>query len=784
MTRRAIAGIALVLSLGVAVDANAGGGRGRLAGAAALTSVVVMPDGNFVQVSLRGNGPLPAVTPARTTEGAPRLFVDLPGVVMGDLPARINGAGPVARIRVAQNSIDPPVTRVVFDLTGDVTFGVAPAGPATNDITIAIAPAAPASPLAAVARPPAPAVPAPAPKPVIPTPTVAAVAAPTAPAATSASVPAPAAVRVPPPPPGTATPVPPQIPRAAATVVAPLRPAQVSTPQPAPAARPAATTPVAPVVPQAPTSPRTAAVPTPVAPQPAPASRLSATPPSSAASTRAVPMSSTGKAPVAPASASAPTPAATTPTSNATTSAPASPASPTATTPTATTGTTTASTSGTTMAVQTTPTAPRPIGGFGMGRTAHPQGRVAIYTSGAHASQPSGYTTSYGDIMTAVSYSFLDRTSDGFEYGLDMRHTAYTIEGRQPRVSIYNGFIGARLADGHASVRAGHLWLDDLGGLGALAGAQVEARSSSEVPTSGVGRWRGGLFGGLDPNVYRFGYGDGVRKLGAYGVLEGGRGRRHVAAYINVHNGDLTERSVLSFANFLPVGPFFAYQVAEYDLSPVAGGLGHDGLNYFFTNMRYTVGRRLELQGTVSRGRSVDARGLSDDIQAGRPVSQQAIDGLLYQSYGGRVTAEVLPRVRIYGGYSRDKNNRDDAPTGRWLSGGYATNVFGSGLDLTASDSRISRSSGTYHSMYLSAGRQLGQRIYATTEFSTALSLVRFVRGDGFVVESKPSTKRFGGNASVQTWHATSLYVSVEHTSDNDGYREWRALTGVTFRLR
>ena len=35
--------------------------------------------------------------------------------------------------------------------------------------------------------------------------------------------------------------------------------------------------------------------------------------------------------------------------------------------------------------------------------------------------------------MTAVSYSFLDRTNDGVEYGLDMRHTAYTVEGRQPR---------------------------------------------------------------------------------------------------------------------------------------------------------------------------------------------------------------------------------------------------------------------------------------------------------------------------------------------------------------
>ena len=61
---------------------------------------------------------------------------------------------------------------------------------------------------------------------------------------------------------------------------------------------------------------------------------------------------------------------------------------------------------------------------------------------------------------------------------------------------------------------------------------------------------------------------------------------------------------------------------------------------------------------------------------------------------------------------------------------------------------------------------------------------MRFVRGDGIVVESRPSTKRFGGNATVQTWKQTSLFLSLERTLDNDDYREWRALTGVTFRLR
>lgn len=417
------------------------------------------------------------------------------------------------------------------------------------------------------------------------------------------------------------------------------------------------------------------------------------------------------------------------------------------------------------------------------GAAPRPSGRISVFASGSRSNATGGDTTSYGDLMTAVSYSFLDRANDGVEYGLDMRHTAYTVTGRDPRVSVYNGFVGARLANGHAYVRGGHLWLDDLGALGAVAGAQVEARTGP-IPTSGLGRWRAGAFAGLDPDVYRFGYGEGVRKAGGYVVLEGNRGRRHVSGYVNVHNGTMTERSVLSVANFVPAGPFYLYQAAEYDLAPIAGGRGHDGLTYFFANARAVVTPRLELMGTVSRGRSVDARGLSDDIQAGRPVTQQSLDGLRYESVGGRVTAEVLTRVRVYAGYSRDKNNRDDAPTGRWLAGGFAGNVLGSGMDLTFSNSRLARPTGSYHSTFVSAGRDLGARVYATAEFSTALSQVRFERSDGLVVETRPSTRRFGGNATVQISRSFSSFVTVERTIDGDDYREWRALAGLTFRIR
>lgn len=668
-----------------ATSAEAGGRRARQLAVAQLARVEVIADGAYVHVSLHGTSTLPIVRPMRTAEGPPRLFIDLPGVVPGDVPPRLAGAGPVSRVRVAQHAIDPPVTRIVFDLTSDVSFGVAPDGAPATDVTIAVAAATPAPPRAAA--PPSPAL----------------------------------------------------------------------VPPPAPGRRPAGS--AGPVVRQRIQTPTSGGGSATVAPQPPPVF----TQPADLAQPPATGIAPAASAPVPPAAA-APPPG----------QAPASGVA-------MATGTV-ATTSG--AGTQTAPPAPRPSSGFGMGgRVPRPTGRLAVYASGASATSAGGASTSYGDIMTAVSYSFLDRDTDGVEYGIDLRHSAYTIEGRDPRVSVYTGFVGARLAGGHAFVRAGHLWIDDLGGLGSVAGAQLEARSG-EVPTSGLGRWRGGLFGGLDPNLYTYGYGEGVRKMGGYAVLEGTRGRRHVAGYVNVHNGALTERSVLSVANFVPAGPFYIYQVAEYDLAPVAGGRGHDGLTYLFGTARWVAHPRLELQGTVSRGRSVDARGLSDDIQAGRPVTQQSVDGLLYESLGGRVTAEVLPRVRAYVGYSRDKNNRDDVATARWTAGGFASNVLGSGVDLTVSDSRMTRSTGSFHSTFVSAGRELGSRVYTTAEFSTALSQVRFVRGDGLLVETRPSTKRFGGNAAVQLWRSMSGYLSVERTLDGDDYREWRALTGLTLRLR
>ena len=48
----------------------------------------------------------------------------------------------------------------------------------------------------------------------------------------------------------------------------------------------------------------------------------------------------------------------------------------------------------------------------------------------------------------------------------------------------------------------------------------------------------------------------------------------------------MTERSVVSLLNFVPIGQsFFLYQASQYDLSGSAGN-GKGRLTYFLTNVR------------------------------------------------------------------------------------------------------------------------------------------------------------------------------------------------------
>jgi len=415
--------------------------------------------------------------------------------------------------------------------------------------------------------------------------------------------------------------------------------------------------------------------------------------------------------------------------------------------------------------------------------SSRPYGRIAFYTTSSRY-QVDGLPapTTMSEFITTVTFRSPDDTTDGLDYGLDLRHAGYAAEERSPRVSVYDGWVGGRFRDGSVRARVGQMWLNDLGALGSVAGGFVELRRASD-PDAGTGL-RVGVFGGLEPRVYEFGYAPNVRKMGGYVAYDGKGARRHVVGYVNIRNQNLTERSVLSFTNYVPVrGKFFLYQAAEYDLTG-PGGMGQGGLTYFFANARVRATDRVELQGIYNRGRSIDTRGIVEAQLSGRPVTTTSIDGLLYESAGGRVYVEVVRGVRLQAGYSRDKTNRDDAASNRVNFGVYITNLAGSGFDITATDSIINRPSGRYDSIYVSAGHDAGRRVYLSGDFSTALSVIRATgQVDPIRVDLRPRLNRVSGSAVVTVGRTTSLLFTAERTWDQT-MSEFRVLAGVTYRLR
>ena len=60
---------------------------------------------------------------------------------------------------------------------------------------------------------------------------------------------------------------------------------------------------------------------------------------------------------------------------------------------------------------------------------------------------------------------------------------------------------------------------------------------------------------------------------------------------------------------------------------------------------------------------------------------------------------------------------------------------------------------------------------------------MRFVRGDGVVIEQRPETRRFGGSGVMTLTRTLTLHVSAEQTLDADA-DELRVTTGLTVRLR
>lgn len=412
-----------------------------------------------------------------------------------------------------------------------------------------------------------------------------------------------------------------------------------------------------------------------------------------------------------------------------------------------------------------------------------PNGYVSVHVDAVNVSVPEGASRSNVQVSTAFRlHSPEEMEGAGVDFGIDARYASALQSDRPKRVSVYDAYVGVRFGTSlQTRVRVGHLWLPDLGTTGALAGGLVEI---GQPRTKAGLRVRGGVFAGLEPKIWETGYAPDVRKMGAYAALESGHLRRHVVGYTRVSQGPMTERSVLSVTNYVPAGSrVFVYQAAEYDLAGPADGAGAAGLSYFLANVRGTVTPRVELSGTFNRGRALDARTLTNDLLHGRAVSARVADGLRYESRGGRVTVEVVRGARVYASYAQDRTNRDDALTGRVTVGGYASNLLRSGFDVAASDAVIDRPGGSYHSRYVSAGHALGRSIYVSADYSTSLSVVQYLRGDGLVIESRPWSRRVSASGTAILTRQLSLLCTVDYTMDGTA-DEVRVLTGLSYRVR
>jgi hypothetical protein len=408
-------------------------------------------------------------------------------------------------------------------------------------------------------------------------------------------------------------------------------------------------------------------------------------------------------------------------------------------------------------------------------------GRIALFGNGSSTTQDSGGQSTLNELIANITFESATGDNVNYEYRADIRMAGYQGSGdRTRRVSIYDAYAGVRLANGTVGIRAGQMWLNDLGGLGAIGGGMVEFRQPKR---SRGGRWRAALFGGLEPRILDTGYESHIFKVGGLVAYDGAGMRRHVLGFVHVRDNGMTERSVFTMTNFLPIDKrLFVYQAAEYDLGgPGIAGMG--SLTYFFTNARYAPSDRIEFQGTFHRGRSIDSRSIVRDQLDGRPVDPKALDGLRFESVTGRVTVSLGHRVRLFGGYGQDRNNRDDAVSGRITYGLFATNVLRTGLDLTASDSKIDRgTSGSYDSWYVSLGRSLGGRVYMTGDYSSSLSVFHFTSSSGFLIDTRPRSRRLSVSGIINSTRSTSLLITAERVFD-DTATQTRILSGLTYRF-
>ena len=409
-------------------------------------------------------------------------------------------------------------------------------------------------------------------------------------------------------------------------------------------------------------------------------------------------------------------------------------------------------------------------------------GRVSLFAQAAQRSQSGGENNLFTELVGTLMFRSSVGENGGFEYEVDSRFAGYpSTEGRRQRVSIYDAHVGWWSKGRIFGFRAGQVWLDELGALGSLGGVVAEARPFQKLPL-GIGEMRVGGFWGLEPKIMEAGYVSNVNKFGGYLTIEGAAARRHVLGYVNIRNQGLTERSVLVFSNYIPIKrEFYLYQAMEYDLQGPAGQ-GQGRLTYFFANARYSPLRLIELQGIYHHGRSIDARTITEQVHSGRPVSESALEGFLFESVGGRLTLRLVPGFQVFAGYAQDKTNEQDEKRDRLTFGFFGYNLFKTGLDLRVTNSRFSQAGrSSYNSWYVSLGKTFGRSLYLEGFYSSSVSILRYF-GSQVQLETRPRTDLFGLSSVFYLTRRASLLLTLERTS-GDLPGEIRALTGVSYRF-
>ena len=414
-----------------------------------------------------------------------------------------------------------------------------------------------------------------------------------------------------------------------------------------------------------------------------------------------------------------------------------------------------------------------------LAQSAPGRGRFSLYSTLSNSKPTGGTSRNYSEFVFSFALQGPQLEGNGWEYGIDMRSSVYPSSQRDSRFSIYDAYFGLRTLDGSLAVRGGQMWLNELGGLGSFGGVMAEWRQPREKRSN---RLRIGGFFGYEPEILDFRYAPGVKKFGGYLAIDGQDSRRHVIGLVSIKNSGLTERTVLTTTNFVPVARrFFLYQGAEIDLVGPAGN-GSGKLSYFFTNARYRPIRFFELQGTFHRGRSTDARTITQDYLDGRPISPQALEGLLFESAGGRAWVNLPGRIRLFGGYTRSKNNRSDSSMGRTNFGLIIPDLLQSGFDLNISGTRMKRAGTSNNSWNASLGRNIGRRVYLSGEYTSSLSVLRVLSTDNILIETRPRLQRYMLSGLFHLTRIVSLSLTAEHLRD-DSVTETRIMSGLVYRF-